>query len=227
MNHTAKPRAKGKNSINFYTLFWLFMIGSLVGFIVEGVWAVIKTGHWEHHAATLWGPFCVIYGIGAVVVYIISYLFIKKGILFQFGIYAISGAAVEYFGSLFQEICFGSVSWNYGTHFLNIGGRVSLRMALVWGVLGIVFMYGLYPAINRVLLKLDGKGINVLACGLAVFMAVNLSVTSFAVVRWKERLDNIPAVNTMEKLIDDTYGNEKMGELFPNMDFSREAEELN
>lgn len=46
MNHTAKPRAKGKNSINFYTLFWLFMIGSLVGFIVEGVWAVIKTGHW-------------------------------------------------------------------------------------------------------------------------------------------------------------------------------------
>jgi len=218
---TSKNKS-AKTELNFFTLFWLFLIGSVIGFVVEGIWAVIKTGHWEHHAATLWGPFCIIYGVGAVVVYVTSYFLRNKNIVIKFVVYVFSGALVEYFGSLFQEICFGSVSWDYSSHSLDIGGRVSLRMALIWGVLGIVFMYFLYPAIKRLLSNCHKKPLKIAACALAGFMAINLSLTALAVLRWNDRLNDVPPANKIETLIDATYGNEKMEQLFSNMRFTAE-----
>lgn len=219
MEYITLKNKSEKNEINFFTLFWLFLIGSVIGFGVEGVWSIIKTGHWEHHAATLWGPFCIIYGIGAVAVYTTTYFLRKKNLAIKFAVYVISGALVEYFGSLFQEVCFGSVSWDYSSHSLDIGGRVSLRMALIWGVLGIAFMYLLYPVLKRLLSNCHKKPFKLAACMLAGFMAINLSLTAFAVVRWSERLNDVPPSGKVATLMDATYGNDKMDQLFVNMRF--------
>ncbi len=51
---------------------FIFIIGSMAGFLLEGIWCVIRTGMWENHSATLYGPFCIIYGIGAAALYVIS-----------------------------------------------------------------------------------------------------------------------------------------------------------
>jgi len=222
VNGAFKPsaRAKSLSSIKYQTLFWLFMTGSVLGFVLEGLWCVIKTGHWEHHAATIWGPFCIIYGIGAVAAFLISQLLSGKHILLQFGAFFFSGALVEYFASLFQELCFGSVSWDYSEHFLNIGGRVSLQMALTWGILGVLFMRFLFPFLNRAFEKLNGKK-GAQLCGiLTVFMVINLAATSVVVTRWQSRLDGTSPNNSIERAIDYIYGNEKMDGLFPNMRFA-------
>ena len=214
-----------QKEIHFYALFWLFMIGSVIGFCIEGLWSIVRVGHWEHHAATIWGPFCIIYGIGTVAVYVTSYLLRNRNLAVKFLTYFLTGALVEYFGSLFQEICLGSVSWNYSDHFMNIGGRVSLIMALTWGVLGISFMNTLYPVIQKLLVKSCKKPLKMAALALVIFMAINLSLTSFTIMRWRERLENIPAENKMEVWADTTYGNEKMQELFSNMRFTAEETE--
>lgn len=138
---------------DYATLFWLFMFGSVAGFVLEGLWCVITDGHWESHTATVWGPFCIIYGIGAVAVCLLSGLLRWKSLPVQFAAFSASGAAVEFFGSLFQELCFGSVSWDYSGHLLNLGGRVSLKMALMWGVLGIVFIRLAFLLVRRALGK--------------------------------------------------------------------------
>ena len=66
-----------KEKVNYTSMFWLFMFGSVAGFLIEGIWCVIRSGRWENHSATLWGPFCIIYGFGAVLVYLLA-LFVKK-----------------------------------------------------------------------------------------------------------------------------------------------------
>lgn len=205
--------------INYYSLFWLFILGSVVGFVLEGLWCIINNGYWESHTATVWGPFCIIYGIGAVVVYLLSALLKNRGILIQFIIFTLSGTVVEYFGSLFQEMLFGTVSWDYSGHFLNLGGRVSLQMAVIWGVLGILFIRVIYPAINKLFYKISGKGWRILCILLSVFMAINLIVTSAAIYRWRARANNIDAGNTITEWIDNTYNDQRMSELFPNMQF--------
>lgn len=50
--------------MNYASLFWVFMAGSVLGFIVEGLWCVLRKGAWENHVATVWGPLCLVYGVG-------------------------------------------------------------------------------------------------------------------------------------------------------------------
>lgn len=208
--------------IRYATLFWLFLLGSMAGFVLEGLWCVLMQGHWEHHAATVWGPFCIIYGIGAVVVYLLSALLKNRGLLIQFAVFTVSGAAVEYFGSLFQEMCFGSVSWDYSGHALNLGGRVSLKMAFMWGVLGILFMRLAFPLFNRLFAKMQGRGWRIACAALTAFMAVNLLVTAAAVTRWRTRASSQETGNPVIQWLDDTYDDQTMSRLFPNMRFTAE-----
>ena len=189
-------------------------------FCAGGPVCVLCKGHWEHHSATVWGPFCLIYGIGAVAVYLLSVVLKSKNLLVQFGVFTVYGAAVEYFGSLFQELCFGSVSWDYSEHMLNLGGRVSLKMAFMWGALGIVFMRFAFPWISRLLEKMKGTGWQIACVAMTVFMAVNLLVTSAAITRWKTRTAGEPANNPVAQWLDDTYGDQTMARLFPNMQFT-------
>lgn len=209
-----------KNTITYPTLFWLFMFGSIAGFILEGIWCVLRTNAWENHTATVLGPFCIIYGIGAVVFYLVSSFVRGKKLLLQLLLFSIVGALIEYFGSLFQEIVFGSVSWNYNDHFLNINGRISLQMALIWGILGVFFVRFAFPSLVRLMRKLNRRFWKVACAMFSVFMAVNLSLSAAAVMRWKDRLaDNAPAANAFEQFLDEAYDNEVMKSYYPNMYF--------
>jgi len=220
-NRGFKPsvRVKPLSLSNYQMLFWLFMTGSVVGFVLEGLWMIIKAGHWENHSAVIWGPFCIIYGIGAAAAFLLSQIFSGRHVLLQFGACFISGTLVEYFGSLFQEFFFGTISWDYSEHFLNIGGRVSLKMALVWGIFGVLFMRFLFPLLNRVFEKLNRKKGTLLCRILMVFMVLNLATTSVVLTRWHRRQENILPGNSIERAIDYIYGDEKMERLYPNMRF--------
>ena len=78
---------------DYVALFWLFMAGSVLGFIAEGLWCVLTDGHCENHSSTVWGPFCIIYGVGALAVYLISGLLRCRGLAAQFAAFSLSGAA--------------------------------------------------------------------------------------------------------------------------------------
>ena len=153
----ARAQAIGKQKVSYASLFWLFLIGSVTGFVLEGLWCIVRKGHWESRTATVWGPFCVIYGVGAVAVDLLAVLLRGRHPVQQFLAFSASGAAVEYFGSLFQERCFGTFSWDYSQDFLNLGGRVSLQTALVWGALGLLFVWLAFPGISRLLQRMRGR----------------------------------------------------------------------
>lgn len=66
-----------KNEINFYKLIWLFMIGSVSGYVVEMLWCYIRNGYFESRQGLLYGPFSPVYGIGCVIFTILLYKFFK------------------------------------------------------------------------------------------------------------------------------------------------------
>lgn len=216
---TFEIKRKRKAGLGFSSLFLLFMTGSVLGFVIEGIWYRIKIGAWENHSAVVWGPFCIIYGIGVVAIYLLSCWLHRKNMLIQFLAFSLSGAVVEYFSGLFQELCFGSVSWDYSHHVLNIGGRVSLQMALFWGVLGILFIRCIFPYLSRLLDKLHGKLVTIVCLALAVFMVIDLLVSAAAVLRWRERQNEIHASNTIEIFLDEHYDDDTMRKIYPNMLF--------
>lgn len=224
-NYSGSIRKSAPKTLNYENFFWLFLFGSVIGFVLEGIWCIIRKGAWEHHSATVWGPFCIIYGIGAVIIYAISTVISDKSLPVQFGIYAAAGTAVEYVSSFAQEKILGSTSWDYSRRFLNINGRVCLGMTLMWGLLGVVFVRALYPPLEALLDKMNSSSWRVACIVLSAYMIIDLTVTTAAILRWRERLDASPASGRVESYLDRRYGDEKMERLFPNMVFNRDGKE--
>ncbi len=46
--------------ISYQSIFWLFFFGSIAGFILEGLWRILKKGTWENHTATVWGTLFIV-----------------------------------------------------------------------------------------------------------------------------------------------------------------------
>lgn len=197
---------KAKSKITYSKIFWLFLFGSFAGFVLEGLWCIFNTGAWESHSSTVIGPFCIIYGFGAVVVYLISTWVKRRRLLLQFILFSVTGALVEYFGSLFQEVVLGSVSWDYSDHFMNISGRVSLQMALLWGLLGVFSVRLFFPLLVKLWEKMRYRIWKIVCVLLSLFMAVNLLLSAAAVTRWREReTKNILPDNAFEQFLDEAY----------------------
>lgn len=214
-------------SNGLYMLFWLFLLGSIAGFFLEGLWSVLRWGKWTHHTGVVWGPFCTIYGLGAVAMYIAASLLTParpmarwRVRIARFLICAVAGTLVEYFVSLFQEIGFGSVSWDYTHHRFNLGGRVSLKMTVVWGCAGLLFIEALCPAMQRLIAKISGHGGYIATWALIAFMCVDLAVSAAAVGRWRDRSAALPPRTSIGAALDKRFDDERMEALFPNMQFT-------
>lgn len=206
--------------MNYASLFWVFMAGSVLGFIVEGLWCVLRKGAWENHVATVWGPLCLVYGVGAVAIYVMAMVACRWRPTKQFMMCALAGTVVEYFTSLFQEILFGSRSWDYSQHYIHLNGRVSLRMALMWGALGLCFIRWVLPALQVALGHMQGQGWRLACAALSCWLVVNLLVTGAALGRWKERQAGESPSNRVEVSLDERFPNARMETLFNNMTFN-------
>mgnify|MGYP000479550804 CR=1 FL=1 len=64
--YTFKVRSM-KSRENVYYLFWIFIIGCVVGWCIEGVFSLIKWKEFINHSAVVIGPFNAAYGLGALV----------------------------------------------------------------------------------------------------------------------------------------------------------------
>ena len=195
--------------INYYKLFWLFLFGSLLGVILEGIWSIIRRGAWETHVITIWEPLCIIYGVGMIIFYISSKYIKKYNVILQYFLYLIICSLVELLSGLLLEKRLGMRAWDYSKQFLNINGHISLRMAIIWGFLGLAFSY-LLPYLDNFLNKLNKKFLNIIAIIFGIFVAIDLIFSSVCIARWRDRHNGVDAHNKLEEYIDNKYDNEFM-----------------
>ena len=52
-------------------VFWLFIIGSILGYIFEMIVVLFQKGYFESRQGLIYGPFTPVYGIGAIIYYLI------------------------------------------------------------------------------------------------------------------------------------------------------------
>ena len=93
-------------------LFWLFIIGSIAGFIFEITVVFFQKGHFELRQGLIYGPFIPVYGIGAMFYYIVLSKIKIKNKVQIFLITMILGGITEYLCSFIQEKAFGTISWD-------------------------------------------------------------------------------------------------------------------
>lgn len=206
-----------KNIFNeIVKIFIIFMIGSIIGYVVEMIVALVQNGHFVSRQGLIYGPFTPVYGIG-ILVYYIFFSIMKnrnKGIVFISSM--ILGGITEYLCSYIQEKAFGTISWDYSQWPFNINGRTTLIHCTYWGLAGLLYISYIEPIIPKIEEFVKSHRVKIMATTVAVFMVFNITISSMAAIRQKERSDNIPAEDSVDRFLDNMYPDEYMDEIFSN-----------
>lgn len=200
----------------FFKIFIIFMIGSMIGYVVEMIVALVQNGHFVSRQGLLYGPFTPVYGIG-ILVYYIFFTFVKtrdKKWVFLFSM--VIGGITEYLCSYVQEKVFGTVSWDYSQWLFNINGRTTLVHCTYWGFAGLLYVSFIEPLIPKIEEFIKSHKVKIMATSVAVFMIFNVTISSMAAIRQKERVENIPAQGNVDVFLDNMYPDEFMDTVFEN-----------
>ena len=208
--------------ISFYKLFWVFFIGCFLGVVLETLYCYLQRGHFESRVGLIYGPFNLVYGIGALALSLALYRFRNRGRIFSFVGGFIVGSVIEYGCSLFQELVFGTTSWDYSNMPYNLNGRICLLYSIFWGILGIFWIKDIYPRMAKWILKIPNRLGKALTWALLLFMVFNSVMTMLTSLRWTERQKGVPAGSAMEAYFDEHYPDERMQRIFANAEFSEE-----
>lgn len=200
----------------FYKVFLLFFIGSLLGDIIETIFCRLKMGVWMSRSSLVWGPFSIVWGLAIALAtwFLYNYRDRSDGFLFAFGTFL--GGAYEYICSVFTEIVFGKVFWDYSDIPFNLGGRINLLYCFFWGIAAVVWLKKFYPVISRWIEKIPMKFGKIITWILIVFMVVNMLVSTLALARYDERAHQKPAANAIEQTIDAHFPDARMEKIYPN-----------
>ena len=204
-----------------YQLLWFFLIYSFVGWCGEVAVSVIKQ-HKFVNRGFITGPLCPIYGMGAFAFAIFLPDLKSDRYVFLWG--TVLGGAYEYVCSVFTEVVFGAVFWNYSKLPFNLGGRINLLFCFFWGIASVAWIKGVYPRLSDLIDRIPKKAGHICAWLLAVFMIINMVISSAAVIRYTARNCEPTAANTDNKiaqLIDERFPDERMVKRYPYMRFRR------
>lgn len=128
----------------------LFTIYSFLGWSFESIMKTIRDKK-TVNSGFLVGPFCPIYGFGALfVVYTIDFLdlsdsMIMQSMFFKILLTILITSLLEYLTGTMMEIVFGQKWWDYSREKYHIKGRVCLRFSIIWGVFGYSLITIIHP----------------------------------------------------------------------------------
>ena len=206
-------RKERKIKVTYLKMVYLFILGSLGGFLLEGVFSYFKRGAWESHVVSVWGPFCIIYGIGLCLCYMGYVAMDGRKIGYKFFAFGLGGCLLELIAGALLDTKFHMRAWNYTKHPFNFRGYVSLDMIVVWGILGVLMAWAV-PNMDKIFSKLDGRFWEIFCKVFIIFMALNLTITTCAINRWSERHFDLPPSNFIEEKLDEVYPDDYMHERF-------------
>lgn len=236
--HKSKKRNFTILGASVWRILTYFIIYSILGFIIETAFGLLTKGVLESRKSFLYGPFCAIYGVGAVVMILFLQFFKRNNYTLFFGGFVI-GSIVEYLVSLFGEMMLHVKWWDYSSVPLNIDGRICVFFSLFWGVLAIYLITHVNPKVDQLIEKIqnkfNGKFLKTMIVISILFMFLDCCYTGFALRMFycrltKEHNINIQGIERyildyetiskdpkMKRFVEKYINDEVMLKTFPNL----------
>ncbi len=220
--------------ISIWRILAYFIIYSIVGWAIETAFGMLTKGVIESRKSFLYGPFCGIYGIGAVVMILGLQRFNKNNYSLFFGGFLI-GSIVEYVISWIGEMIFHVVWWDYSDMAFNINGRICIIFSFFWGILAIYLMSYFNPKMDKLIDKFSPRFLKIFSILGVTILLIDCLITGFALKMFYTRLIdnyNVQISNAQEyadecrelyeipevkNFVDKYWNDEKMLKTFPNL----------
>ena len=225
--------------ISIWRILAYFVVYSVAGFIIETIFGLLTKGVLESRKSFLYGPFCSIYGLGAVLMILPLQKYKKNNYTLFFAGFFI-GSIIEYMVSLVGELIFHIKWWDYSDQMFNINGRICVLFSLFWGLLAIYLMSDVNPRIDKfidfVKSKIPANYMKTVIIFSILFLSFDLGITVYALQMFSVRIIHENNLNVSNKQLMDTlyekiyvndqkqkdfiykfFDNEKMIKTFPNI----------
>lgn len=200
----------------FYKVVLLFFVGAFLGDITETIFCRITAGVWMSRSSVVWGPFSIVWGLAIALVTAMLYKYRNRSDRFLFLTGTFLGGAYEYFCSVFTEMAFGTVFWDYSEIPFNLGGRINLLYCFFWGIAAVVWFKCCYPFISNLIEKLPVIFGKLFTWALVVFMCCNITVSCMALLRYGQRQEGALAESGWQVWIDGHFDDARMERIYPN-----------
>ncbi len=177
-----------KKAIKKGISFWVccFIVYCFIGWIYEVIWE-FKVGNGFVNRGFLYGPYLPIYGFGVLTLLAILHKLIKRKIKL-FGKISITPilvflsilfivSAIEFAASVGMEAIFHKRWWDYSYDKFNLDGRISLRNSSLLAIGAFALIYLVQPILNKLLIKIPKKIINILASLIIIIVSVDFLIT--------------------------------------------------
>lgn len=123
----------------YHVILW-FLTYSILGWAVESIYMSICNRKLTNRGFTK-GPFCPIYGVGALTVFFILRPISNHGILL-FLLGSLLATTLEFVTAAVMSRLFGEIWWDYTDKPFNYRGVICLESSIAWGFYTIIlFMF--------------------------------------------------------------------------------------
>lgn len=203
--------------MDYFHVFWIFVICSIAGLLVETIVSYPIDGVWKDRAGLVWGPFSPIYGAGGVLMTLALHNLQKSNPFVIFIAAAFVGATFELLAGWFFETAFGIVAWSYADQPFNIGGHTCLGIACVWGAIGLAWTKLIMPPVLHLIDRIPKSWRHPLTVIFTVYMAADIAVTLVSFDCWYERMNGEPIAGAVQQLFATFFSDSFMQERFQTM----------
>ena len=182
VNESLLPEEK----LSYNKCFWIFLLGCILGVIIEGVFKFFGTLHWETHVVSMWGWLNPLYGAAAVGFYIGSVKMHDRPLWVKVLVMTIIATALELFAGLLLKHAIGMRAWTYDDLFLNYQGIICPLFSMIWGFLALIVCLSMRK-IDKFIDHFDKEYLKVASIVLSVLLVINFALTTMAIARWSSR----------------------------------------
>lgn len=131
-----------------------FFIFSIIGHLLETL--IFKLFNWNLESGFLYGYWTPVYGLGVVLILIISNYLFKKlklskllEVIIFFVVISLALTTIEFIGGNLLELIFKREFWNYSDHKYHLGKYIAFDVSLIWGICAMFFLYLIKPWMDK------------------------------------------------------------------------------
>lgn len=182
-----------------------FFIYAFIGWVVEVSYHAVTIGKFINRGF-LSGPYCPIYGFGAIsVIYFLTDIAEKNKLVLFIGSIAIA-TAIEIVAGFLLEKIFHERWWDYSDRKLNIGGYVCLEFSVIWGLFCFLLYEAVHPLVKNIVGLIPLNMLKYLDLGLVIIMTIDLIATINTLIGINKKLKVLDKIRMDIRKVSDRIG---------------------
>lgn len=177
----------GTGKIRGLQELWIYFVCySVIGWLYEVFLEVVVYRWGFSNRGVLTGPYCVVYGFGAILLLLLLGRLMKRRIpagqvsvtpVLIFLLIILITTAVELAASYIMEWSVGHWQWDYSRFAMNFRGRIAPNPSIRFGFGGMIFLYVLQPLFEKMTGKLSDVKLSVVSGCLLLLFFIDVAVT--------------------------------------------------